>query len=81
MIVVLIAAFFALKNYAETQPAKADTLSVLLSAVGLTLLVFALGQLLVNLTIAIVALVLAIVSIALFVRRQRRLEDPLFHPC
>lgn len=75
VLVVLGIAF--LRNFAETEKARFDVLSVVLSTIGLTLLVFGLSQIMSNLLYAIAAIVVAIVVLLLFARRQTHLDEPL----
>lgn len=76
MAVLTVLGFFYMKNL-ETHEAHLDVLSVLLSAVALTVLSFGLTQLTTDGVLAAAALVLAAAMVAVFVVRQLRCAHPL----
>ncbi len=76
MAVLAVLGFFYMKNL-ETHEAHLDVLSVLLSAVALTVLSFGLTQLTTDGVLAVAALVLAAAMVAVFVVRQLRCAHPL----
>ena len=76
MVVLTVLGFFYMKNL-ETHEAHLDVLSVLLSAVALTVLSFGLTQLTTDGVLAAATLVLAAVAAAVFVVRQLRCAHPL----
>ena len=76
MAVLTALGFFYMKNL-ETHEAHLDVLSVLLSAVALTVLSFGLTQLTTDGVLAAAALVLAAAMVAVFVVRQLRCAHPL----
>lgn len=76
MVVLTVLGFFYMKNL-ETHEAHLDVLSVLLSAVALTVLSFGLTQLTTDGVLAAAALVLAAAMVAVFVVRQLRCAHPL----
>ena len=76
MAVLAVLGFFYMKNL-ETHEAHLDVLSVLLSAVALTVLSFGLTQLTTDGVLAAAALVLAAAMVAVFVVRQLRCAHPL----
>ncbi len=75
--VILVAGLFILKPIAEPEKLHLDGFSVVLSAVGLTVFVYGLGIITTNLPLAIVTIVIGLAVIALFVRRQNRIANPL----
>lgn len=76
MAVLTVLGFFYMKNL-ETHEAHLDVLSVVLSAVALTVLSFGLTQLTTDGVLAAAALVLAAAMVAVFVVRQLRCAHPL----
>lgn len=76
MAVLAVLAIFSVKNLGFS-PAHLDIPSVVLSAVFLNLLSFGLVELTIDTPLAVGALVVAVASAALFVRRQLRCEHPL----
>lgn len=76
MAVLAVLGFFYMKNL-ETHEAHLDVLSVVLSAVALTVLSFGLTQLTTDGVLAAAALVLAAAMVAVFVVRQLRCAHPL----
>ena len=76
MVVLTVLGFFYMKNL-ETHEAHLDVLSVLLSAVALTVLSFGLTQLTTDGVLAAAALVLAAAMVAVFVVPQLRCAHPL----
>lgn len=75
--VIMALSLVLVKNIGETARVKLDPLSVALSALGLTALVFGLNELTSALVIALVALAAGCALIGLFVLRQRTLDDPI----
>lgn len=76
MAILAVLGFFFVKNL-ETSEAHLDVLSVALSAVVLTALSFGLAQLTINVMVAVVCLVVAILLGVAFVVRQLRCAHPL----
>lgn len=76
MAILAVLGFFFVKNL-ETSEAHLDVLSVVLSAVVLTALSFGLAQLTINVMVAVVCLVVAILLGVAFVVRQLRCAHPL----
>lgn len=76
MAVLAVLGFFFVKNL-ETSEAHLDVLSVVLSAVVLTALSFGLAQLTIDVVVAAVSLVVAVVLGVAFVIRQLRCTNPL----
>lgn len=79
MMVLAVLGFRFVYNFGERQNARLDVTSLLLSAFGLTALVYGLSQITSNLILAVVGMAVGVVLIALFARRQRTLEDPLLN--
>lgn len=75
--VIMVLSLVLVKNVGETSHVKLDPLSVVLSALGLTALVFGLNELTSALVVALVALVVGCALIGLFVARQRTLDEPI----
>lgn len=79
-IIVIIAAFFLLRNVTETEAIKIDVLSVILSTLGF-------GGILYGFSIAanvgwtdmqvILAILVGVVSLFVFIRRQLKLDQPM----
>lgn len=65
------------RSFAPTREAHCDALSVALAALGLTLVVYGIGELTADLPAAALALAVGIAALAWFVRRQKRLETPV----
>ncbi|MDO4291504.1 MAG: MDR family MFS transporter [Eggerthellaceae bacterium] len=76
---VLVAAFVVLKNYGDFERTTFDKLSVLLSSVGLVCLLYGLSSFTSsdNLLVTGALIAIGIVLLALYVRRQLRLEVPM----
>ena len=77
--VVLVVGIFFIKNYSETEKVKLDAVSVVLSALGLTALVYGLSQIMSNLPLALAALVLGVIILAGFALRQAMTQNPLLN--
>lgn len=75
--ILLVCGLFLIQPVGEPEDLKLDTLSVVLSALGLTTFVFGLGEITSNLPIALIGLGVGIVVFALFVLRQRKVNNPL----
>lgn len=75
--ILVICGVRLVRNVAERRPAKLDILSVLLSAVGLTLFVYGLSLVSSDVLEALVAIGASIVVIAGFVKRQNSIESPM----
>lgn len=79
-IIVIIAAFFLLRNVTETEPIKIDVTSVILSTLGF-------GGILYGFSIAanlgwtdmqvIIAILIGAISLFIFIKRQLQLEQPM----
>ncbi|MDO4400986.1 MAG: MFS transporter [Coriobacteriia bacterium] len=76
---LMLAGIAFVKPLGEAKRIALDTLSVALSAAGLTCLIFGLITLTSNLLLAVVLLLAGIALIAVFALRQRRLEHPLLN--
>lgn len=79
MALVAVAGIVFVRNVGECQKARLDVLSLVLSAVGLTALVYGLSQITAAPLSALVALAVGLAVLALFVRRQGRVENPLLN--
>lgn len=79
VLVIMVIALFVVKDINEPKRAKLDFPSVVLSALGLTALVFGLNELTSTLLVALVALVLGCLLIVLFALRQRKAEHPVLN--
>lgn len=77
VLALVFAAIPLVKDYAPTKDAQCDVLSVVLAALGLTLLVYGLGELTANLPVAIGAIAAGIAVVAWFSHRQLNLESPV----
>ncbi|HWU10856.1 MAG TPA: MFS transporter [Streptomyces sp.] len=80
MVLVLIGAPMLLPEFRPEQTRRVDMGSVLLSLLGILPVVYAIKALAVgsgSMAIALVALVFGLVFLALFARRQLRIEDPM----
>lgn len=75
----LVLGFFFIKNYSETERVKLDAVSVVLSALGLTALVYGLSQIMSNLPIALAAMAVGVVILAGFALRQTMVTNPLLN--
>ena len=78
-IVCALAGLKTFVNYREVGPAKLDIPSLVWATLGLTLTVFGLSELLSNTAIALACLAIGIVALALFARRQLRIEHPMLN--
>lgn len=78
-VLVLLSAIFVLKNYGDFERTSFDKLSVLLSSVGLVCLLYGLSSFTSsdNLAVTGALIVVGIVLLALYVRRQLTLETPM----
>ena len=74
--------YFAVRNVAEPEHVRLDVPSVLLIALGLLGVVFGLSEITVRPGVAAGSAVVGILILAVFVRRQFRLTNPIlsFHP-
>ncbi len=79
VVILAVCGFFFVKNVSETERLHLDVLSVLLSALGLTSFVVGLGEVTSQPVIAAIMLALGIGLIALFISRQRRIDNPLMN--
>lgn len=77
VVVIMVLSFALVKNIGEPSRVKLDVPSIVLSALGLTALVFGLNELASALVVALVALAVGCVLIGLFVARQRVLDEPI----
>ena len=78
VLLALVGAFVVRDLGAPERP-RLDALSVVSMAVGLTCISYGLTQLTYDLFVAVVALAVGVVSVALFVRRQNRIGEPLLN--
>ena len=78
-VVIIVAALFLLESLGNFKRTRFDVLSVLLSSTGLVSLLYGLSTFSSSDNYAVVAglVVLGIVLVALFVRRQGKLENPM----
>lgn len=79
MVVILVVGALLIRNIGEREPVKLDVASLIMSVVGLTALVYGLSQITAMPIAAGIALVAGIAVIALFVRRQGRIDNPLLN--
>lgn len=79
VVVLMIAGLAFVKPLVPTQKVKLDVLSVLLAAAGLISFIFGLLLISSNPLQAVVLVVVAVAVIAVFARRQGRLETPLLN--
>lgn len=78
LLVLLVVGGFLLTEHKDPSPGKWDFLSAVLSTVGLLALVYAIKSLFEKLSVqGFVVAIVAIVSLVVFVRRQRILRDPM----
>ena len=77
IVIVVVFGIFAVRNYAKPHESRLDLVSVTLSSVGLTALVFGLVQITSEVGAASVSLLFGIAAIALFVKRQTMLDNPI----
>ena len=70
------------RDISQREEVSLDVASVVLLALGLTALVFGLGQLSSNMTVALVSLAVAVIALGVFVARQLGLAEPVLdmHP-
>ncbi|MBQ9001460.1 MAG: MFS transporter, partial [Eggerthellaceae bacterium] len=78
VLLALVGAFVVRDLGAPERP-RLDALSVVSMAVGLTCISYGLTQLTYDLFVAVVALAVGVVSVALFVRRQNRIGEPVLN--
>ncbi|MBQ3300968.1 MAG: MFS transporter [Eggerthellaceae bacterium] len=78
-LVLCLAGLRVLRNIGETAQVHIDVASLISLSVGLTLLVYGLGELTANLVVALACLVAACVALVLFGRRQFTLDEPLLN--
>lgn len=81
MLILLLAVAGAalIRNIGEPEKVRLDVASVLLSAVGLTALMFGLSIIMSQPAIAVAALAVGVAAGALFVRRERLIANPLLN--
>ena len=79
MILIAIAGALLIRNIGESSPAPLDALSVILSAVGLTALVFGLNLITADAVVALVALAAGLLALGVFVVRQGKIANPLLN--
>lgn len=77
MVALMAAGAACVHSVTEQKDVKLDIPSVLLSCVGLAAFVIGLSNLTVNLPLALATILVSAVAIALFVRRQGRIENPV----
>lgn len=80
-VVVIALAFAFLKNFGEFRRTSFDVLSVVLSTCGLLCLLYGLSTVssASNLALSAVLIVVGAVVVALYARRQTRLDEPMLH--
>lgn len=80
VIVIVLASVF-LKSYGEFERTSFDPLSVVLSTVGLVCLLYGLSTIssASNLVLSVVLIVVGLVVIGLYARRQLHLDQPMLH--
>ena len=80
-VVVIALAFAFLKNFGEFRSTSFDVLSVALSTCGLLCLLYGLSTVssASNLALSAVLIVVGAVVVALYARRQTRLDEPMLH--
>lgn len=69
----------AVRTVNDPEPVKLDVLSLILMACGLTVLVLGIGSVTSSPVTGVVLLAMAVVLLAVFVRRQGKLEAPLLN--
>lgn len=79
MVILTAAGYFLVKNVGEQVEAELDVVSLALSALGLTALVYGISEIMSDLVVSIAAIALGLVILAAFVMRQRRIEHPLMN--
>lgn len=79
MAVIAVAGVAFVRNVGACRKVKLDVLSLVLSAVGLTALVYGLSQITLVPLYAVAALAAGVAVLALFVHRQSRIENPLLN--
>lgn len=77
IVVLMVLGIAFIRNIAKPEAIKLDVLSVVLSAIGLFLFVYGLSLVMSDPAIAAITAALGLCAIALFVRRQYRIPDPL----
>ena len=79
MAVLVAAGIPMLRNLGEVERPSFDPLSLALSAVGVTAVVFGLTQVTSSIVVALVALAIGVLLVALFARRQMGLAEPMMN--
>ena len=79
MVALAAAGVPLVRNVGEQVEARLDVASVILSAFGLTALVYGISEVTTALALAIASMVVGLAFIACFVIRQRRVESPLMN--
>lgn len=77
IVILMVLGIAFIRNIAEPEPIKLDVLSVALSALGLFLFVYGLSLVMSDPVVAVITAALGLGAIALFVRRQHRIPNPL----
>lgn len=77
ILVTLLAGAFFVKPLGPKEEMRLDAPSLVLAVVGLTVFVYGLSQVTGQVAVGIGALAIGLVLVALFVRRQGRIENPL----
>lgn len=79
IVILMVLGIAFIRNIAEPESIKLDVLSVVLSAIGLFLFVYGLSLVMSDPAVAAITAALGLCAIALFVRRQYRIPDPLLN--
>ncbi|MGI6217411.1 MAG: MFS transporter [Coriobacteriales bacterium] len=81
-VVLILAGTKTIHNVMDTGTPKLDIPSVVLMTIFLTLFVYGVGEITVNLPLALGAVAVSIVALVIFVFREKKLENPLLnlHP-
>lgn len=79
IVVLMVLGIAFIRNIAEPESIKLDVFSVVLSAIGLFLFVYGLSLVMSDPALAAITAALGLCAIALFVRRQYRIPDPLLN--
>lgn len=77
MALILLIGYFVFPNFSQPRDIKIDLLSVLLSLVGSGLALASLTVMIEQLFVGLVMLVVGLLIVFIFVRRQLRLDDPM----
>lgn len=77
MLLVWLGAFFKMPNFSQPRPIKIDLVSVLISLIGSSLILGSLTVFELNLMIGLAMLLIGLLIIWFFIKRQLRMADPM----